>query len=211
MKEVITKAIAKGQAKNLPPERIADMVLDLMDILADESPNTLVLPKVEQVTAPAPVQNQVVAAIQDSNSITAPAAVNRIITKAASEDLPVWTTEALSLALGSVQWEFSANPEGFKIPLEYKGTMVQNPRGQQGVGVVFTCPDVSTPREFNIFFGLNEKTIDPAARIQEVKSQVEQLFRVRSTPISNSTKPLTSFPSIDAIINGGGAVFGGDV
>jgi hypothetical protein len=209
MKEVITKAIKKAQSRGYGIEDTVETVLDYLDIAGyamgdyvDDDKGITYIP-----TKPSQVQP----IIADSSTITAPAQVNRIIVKANVEDLPVWTPESLHAQLMGLDWAFSALPEGFKAPLEYKGSLVLNPKGQAGVGVVFTCPDVHTPREFNMFFGLNEKSIDPKARIEEVKSQVEQLFRVRNTPIANSNKPLTSFPSIDAIINGGGAVFGGEV
>lgn len=213
MREVILKAILKAQARGLDASQTADLAMDYLDIAADMGSNPAFSPagllQMDNGALAGYMPEGLSASRGDrlvfkggilteygGNTLVAPPKVGQVLNKAVDPDADYWTAEGLFDELGSVKWEFSATPEGFNRPLEYKGMPVKNPRGQNGVGVIFSCPDVKEPRELPVFFPLSEKVIDPAAKILEVKSAVEQLFRIRDTPIANATKPITSFPSI---------------
>jgi hypothetical protein len=212
MKTVITKAIQKAQSRGMTPNETAELVMDYLEIAGEIAPAASQAP-----VKPSPeTVRQVQAAIQTQDtpssalSVSAPTPVGRVLNKAVDPNEPFWIAEDLYSEMAKISWEFSALPDGFKEPLEYKGMAVLRPRGIDGVAIVFTCPAVATPKEFPAFLSLNDKVIDPVAITEEVRRNVENTFRVRSTPIVNHNKPLTSFPSM-ADMAGGGAMFGGEV
>ncbi len=207
MKAIIEKAVNKAQAKGLGVADTVELIMDYLDIAG------------EITASPAPVdrfpelredygKSSTLLLDDTKQQMTAPVQVGKTIAKAGEES--TWTSESLFKVLVNVDWQFDATPIGWDRPLHYTGTLVQEPRGMEGVAVIFKCIEVDNPREMPVFFALSEKVVDPAARIAEVRSQVEQLFRRRDTPVANSATAITHYPSMDEIMQGGG-MYGGNV
>lgn len=193
-REIVLKAIQKGQSRGLNPSQVVDLIEDYLELLGDPVPvanttDVIINRGSESVTVKAeePIDTE-----SDNGYIELSASPKKRLNTPAKE----WVAENLFDEICKYDWSFAALPEGFTTPLDYRGTPVLNPRGMKGVGVIFTCVDVANPKELPLFFPLSELKINPKERMEEVKRGVESLLRVRKTPVAVNFNAITTPPAI---------------
>jgi hypothetical protein len=214
MKEIIVKALNKAKARGYDADATADLIMDYMDIadLLPQASNTLnqSIPNQPQPIASVPAAAGLISLSMEKtedygSTIEAPPQVNRTIAKAADPSATAWTPDALFAEAMKIDWSFEAKPAGFDQPLDYKGTPVANPRGIEGVGIVFRCPEIKTPAEIPVFLSLSEKVLDPEKIKTEVRNNVESMFRPR-TKIESQFTPISRPPSDQEMVQLGTVV-----
>lgn len=196
-REIVLKAVQKAHARGLGPTETMELIDDYLEIAGEVNPGP-----------PAPgYRNPVVGADHlvspvlsfdkqvdnfDDGYIELEASSKKRLATPAKE----WVAEDLFNEICKYDWRFEALPEGFTVPLDYRGTPVLNPRGMPGVGVIFTCVDVANPKELPLFFPLTDLKINPVERMKEVKGSVESLLKVRKTPVPVNFQKITAPPAI---------------
>lgn len=212
MTEVITKALTRASLRGYDTAQTADLIVDYLDVaglLRDQSNQTLATihggqsagfrKQVETATALKLVPVEPNQPLQ-AEGLIAPPQIGRSLNSPKTDE--VWKLEDLFNHCLSVDWSFSANPTGLKTPLEYKGIVAQEPN-QRGVRVLFRCEAVSTPKEIPVFIPTTEPNVNPRTIINEVKSNVEQLFRNRGGAIPMNVPPPSPSPVFDENKPGG--------
>ena len=194
-REIVLKALQKAQARGLDPSATVDLIQDYLEIAGDIGPVTHVKDSVVSISSKA--QTETATPIEadpeyDDGYIELAASARKALKTPPKE----WIAEDLFNEICKHDWSFDALPEGFKEPLSYRGTPVINPRGMPGVGVIFSCIEVTNPKELPLFFPLSDLKINPQERMDEVKRSIESLLRVRKTPVPVNFSKITSPPAM---------------
>ncbi len=194
-REIILKAIQKAHARGLDPAGTMDLIDDYLEIAGEVRPTlpaSEVREKAVAILKNAEAERNESTEDHDDGYIELAASARKTLKTPPKE----WIAEDLFNEICKHDWSFDALPEGFKEPLSYRGTPVLNPRGMPGVGVIFSCIEVTSPKELPLFFPLSELKINPTERMNEVKLSVESLLRVRKTPVPVNFSKITSPPAI---------------
>jgi len=179
MKSVLIKALIKAKQKNLSIEDTADLVTDYLDIACDISP-------VEERATPEPPP-VVIAPVKQAKIVD----IGRSVSPKRSS---AWKTDELYSLLSKHDMSFTTRPEGWSEDLEFRFSLVKDPSGMKGVGVVWQA--VKDPQfKQNYFFSLDIDQPNVELVIDEVRKSVDSTLRRRDKPVSNSTVPLRSVPS----------------
>lgn len=180
MKNVLVKALNRATQKNLSVEETADLIVDYLEIAGEVSPE----PTVKTVVEPPPV-------------VTAKpkvADINRAINPKRPPGAPAWKTDELFSYLTKFDMAFQTRPDGWNKDIEFRFSLMKDPNGMKGIGVVWQA--IEDPQfKLNYFFSVDTEKPDVDEAIEEAKKSVNAMLRRVDKPITNSTVPLRSIPS----------------
>lgn len=180
MKNVLVKALTRATQKNLSVEETADLIVDYLEIAGEVAPEATV----KTVVEPPPV-------------VTAKpkvADINRAINPKRPPGASIWKTEELFSYLTKFDMAFEVRPEGWEKDVAFRFSLMKDPNGMKGVGVVWQA--VEDPQfKLNYFFSLDTESPNVDEAIEEAKKSVSNMLRRSDKPIPNSTVPLRAIPS----------------
>jgi len=180
MKNVLVKALNRASQKNLSAEETADLIVDYLEIAGEVAPQATV----ETVVAPPPV-------VSAKPKV---ADINRAINPKKPAGAPAWKTDELFSYLTKFDMAFETRPEGWDKDVAFRFSLMKDPNGMKGIGVVWQA--VEDPQfKLNYFFSVDTEKPDVDEAIEEAKKSVSNMLRRVDKPITNSTVPLRAIPS----------------
>ncbi len=181
MKNVLVKALNRATQKNLSVEETADLIVDYLEIAGEVAPQATV----ETVVEPPPVVAAAKPKVAD---------INRAINPKRPPGAPAWKTDELFSYLTKFDMAFETRPEGWDKDVAFRFSLMKDPNGMKGVGVVWQA--IEDPQfKLNYFFSVDTEKPDVDEAIEEVKKSVNVMLRRVEKSIPNSTVPLRSIPS----------------
>lgn len=186
MKNVLTKALARAKEKGFGVEDTVDLIIDYLEIANEISP-------VRRESSPEPPPIVVASGRPAAGNLEISGKGTVDINRTVIPRKQPWKTDDLHSLISKEDLSFTVRPDGWEEDLDFRFSLVKDPNGMKGVGVVWQA--VKDPQfKQNYFFSVDEQP-DVRVAIDEVKKSVNAALRKRDKPIQNSTIPLRSYPS----------------